>query len=71
MKAIVFWPAASLAFVLGLGLLALGVLVLGDPEGRGWAVAPRFLMPGLLLAGSAVVAVLGRATRAAWRRWRS
>lgn len=70
MSPAVFWPASSFAFVLGLALMALGALVLGDPEGRGWAIADRFLAPGLLLAGSSVVAVLGRLVRAAWRRWR-
>lgn len=71
MKSAVFWPAVSVAFVLGLGLVALGALAAADPEGRGVALFFAAGSGGILLAGAAVVAVLGRAARAALRRWRS
>lgn len=71
MKPAVFWPAVSVAFVLGLGLVALGLVAAADPEGRGVAIFFASGSGGLLLVGAAVVATLARAARAAWRRWRS
>ena len=66
-----FWPAASFAFVLGLGLVAYGVLAMaGAAQGGAEEVFLYMVIPGVLLAAAAVTAALGRAGRAAWRRWR-
>lgn len=70
MKPAIFWPAAAFAFVLGLALAAYGLLCMaGAAQGGVESVFFYMVVPGTLLAFAAVVAVLGRLVRAAWRRW--
>ncbi len=72
MRPAVFWPSASLAFVLGLALAAYGLLAMaGAAQGGAGEVLLYMVIPGALLAGAAVLAVLGRAIRAAYWRWLS
>jgi hypothetical protein len=68
MKPIVFWPAVSVAFVLGLGLVALGLVAAADPEGRGGAIFFAAGSGGLLLVIVSLVAILVRVTVALARR---
>ncbi len=70
MSARVFWPAVFFALVLGLALMAYGLLAMaGAAQGGAGEVFFFMVIPGFLLAAAAVLAMLGRAIRAAWRRW--